>query len=158
MFAELLQAQDVVMRLAFSVVIGAGIGVNRWLRHKPAGFGTHGLVALGSTIATLLIIRAPGSDAEALSRVIQGLVTGVGFIGAGVIMRENANGEVHGLTTAASIWASAILGIGCGVADFVLSAAGAIFALGILVLSKPFEDLIGRLFKRNSGANGNGRY
>jgi putative Mg2+ transporter-C (MgtC) family protein len=146
-FAHLL---DVTLRLVFALVAGAIIGLNRWLYHKPAGLGTHGLVALGAALAAIVATRIPGADAAAVSRVIQGLVTGVGFIGAGVIMRENPGQQVHGLTTAASIWASAILGIACGISDFAIGATGLILALIVLVISKPLEDLLGRIVKRRS--------
>ena len=144
----LLHAGEVLVRVAVSVVVGASIGLNRWLRHKPAGFGTHGLVSLGAALAIMTAMRVPGGDAAAVTRVAQGLVTGVGFIGAGVIMREGSR-EIHGLTTAASIWTSAILGIACGAADFIVVGIGFFFALGVLILSKPCEDLMARVLKRD---------
>ncbi len=147
MSGELLGSGEVLLRLAAAVVAGAAIGLNRWLRHKPAGFGTHALVSLGGALATMIIVRTPGGDAEAVSRVIQGLVTGVGFIGAGVIMRGDADREVHGLTTAASIWATAILGIACGASDWDIAVIGVACALVVLVVSKPLEDLAGRVLK-----------
>jgi putative Mg2+ transporter-C (MgtC) family protein len=140
------QAGETFLKLLVSVLAGALIGLNRSLHHRPAGIGTHALVAMGATLATILAIKMPGSDAQALSRVIQGLVTGVGFIGAGVIMREGTSYEVHGLTTAASVWSSAILGIAFGAADFVIGAIGIFFALAVLVASKPCEKLAGRIF------------
>ena len=143
-----LHAGDAAIRLLAAVAVGGIVGLNRWLHHKPAGFGTHGLVSLGAALATAIAMRAPAADAAAVSRVIQGLVTGVGFIGAGVIMRADANREVHGLTTAASVWTSAILGIACGVSDFTIVGIGVVLAFVVLVLSKPLEDLVGRLFKR----------
>lgn len=144
----LLHSGDVLVRLAAAVAVGALIGLNRWLHHKPAGSGTHGLVSLGAALAILIAVRAPGADAAAVARVIQGLVTGVGFIGAGVILRADANREVHGLTTAASVWTSAILGIACGMADYIVGAIGVLLALVLLVLSKPFEELVARIFRR----------
>jgi len=146
MKTEMLQAGEVFIRLFCAVIAGGTIGLNRWLHHKPAGFGTHGLVTLGAALTTLVMIRVPGADAQAASRVIQGLVTGVGFIGAGVIMRENSQHRVHGLTTAASVWASAVLGIACGAADFTVVALGVAFALAILLFGKPCENLVGRIF------------
>jgi len=140
------QAGETFLRLLASVIAGAVIGLNRSLHHRPAGVGTHALVALGATLATILAIRMPGSDPQALSRVIQGLVTGVGFIGAGVIMREGTSYEVHGLTTAASVWSSAILGITFGAADYMIGALGILFALVVLFVSKPCEKLASRIF------------
>ncbi len=138
---------EVPLRLVFAIVAGAIVGLNRWFYHKPAGLGTHGLVALGAALACIIATHAPG-DAGAGSRVIQGLVTGVGFIGAGVIMRENGAQQVHGLTTAASIWASAILGIACGLSDFTLAATGLGLALVVLLVSKPLEGALERIMKR----------
>jgi putative Mg2+ transporter-C (MgtC) family protein len=141
---------DVTLRMVFALAAGAAIGLNRWFYHKPAGLGTHALVALGAALAVIVTARVPGADAAASSRVIQGLVTGVGFVGAGVIMRENPGQPVHGLTTAASIWMSAILGIACGISDFAIGAIGLVLALIVLVVSKPLEDALGRVVKRNS--------
>ena len=142
-----IQSLDLILRLIFAMTAGAIIGLNRWLSHKPAGLGTHALVALGAALASVVVLRAPGADANAVSRVIQGLVTGVGFIGAGVIMRENSGQQIHGLTTAASIWISAIIGIACGISDFVVGVAGLVLALVVLVISKPLEEAAGRIFK-----------
>ncbi len=139
-------AADVAARLGFAVATGAIIGLNRWLHHKPAGVRTHALVTLGAALATVLMSRAASGDIAAVSRVIQGLVTGVGFIGAGVILRVDAEHRVEGLTTAAALWASAILGMVCGVADFTLGAIAVAFALGVLVFGGPCEEFVGRLF------------
>ncbi len=148
MNSTMVQAVDVPLRLVMAIAAGAVIGLNRWLYHKPAGLGTHALVALGAALASIVATRTPGADAGAASRVIQGLVTGVGFIGAGVIMRENAGQQVHGLTTAASIWVSAILGIACADADFKIAAAGLVLALIVLLISKPLESAFGNIAKR----------
>src|SRR5512136_1675342 len=147
MNSALAHAFEVPLRLVFAVVAGAVIGLNRWFHHKPAGLGTHALVALGAALATIIASRTPGADAAAASRTIQGLVTGVGFIGAGVIMRENAGQQVHGLTTAASIWASAILGIACGLSNFSTASAGLVLALLVLFVSKPLEEALERIIK-----------
>ena len=138
-------ASDVAVRLGFAVAAGAIIGLNRWLHHKPAGVGTHALVALGAALATVLVSRTADADAQAMSRVIQGLVTGVGFIGAGVIMRTDDHSRVQGLTTAATVWTSAILGIACGTADFAVGTVAVAFTLGVLLVGKRCEDLIGRM-------------
>jgi putative Mg2+ transporter-C (MgtC) family protein len=147
MHSTFAHAFEVPLRLAFAVVSGASIGLNRWFHHKPAGIGTHGLVALGAALASIIAANTPGADAASASRVIQGLVTGVGFIGAGVIMRENQGQQVHGLTTAASIWASSILGIACGISNFAVAATGLVFALIILFASKPLEEMMERIVR-----------
>jgi putative Mg2+ transporter-C (MgtC) family protein len=133
---------EVLARLASAVFIGGAIGINRELHHKPAGLRTHALVALGAAVAAMavtLVGPAP-SPADALGRVIQGVITGVGFLGAGVIMRGNADASIHGLTTAAMVWVTAIFGLACGAGLYKLAATG--FALAVIVL------LVGGLFER----------
>ncbi len=148
MNSALAHSFEVPLRLVLAIVAGAIIGLNRWFYHKPAGLGTHGLVALGAGLASIIATHTPGADAGAASRTIQGLVTGVGFIGAGVIMRENGAQQVHGLTTAASIWASAILGIACGISNFTITATGLVLTLVVLFVSKPLEGALERMKKR----------
>src|SRR5262245_9381822 len=133
---QLLPVSEVALRLGIATFVGAVIGLNRELRRKPAGLRTQALVTLGSATATLVIselaLVSGGSDANAISRVIQGLLTGVGFLGAGVILRDPQEGHVHGLTTAATIWVSATLGLACGAGYWRLSLAVTVLALGIL--------------------------
>ena len=148
MDSALAHSFEVPLRLVLAIVAGAVIGLNRWFYHKPAGLGTHGLVALGAALASIIATHTPGADAGAASRTIQGLVTGVGFIGAGVIMRENVGQQVHGLTTAASIWTSAILGIACGISNFAIASTGLGLVLVILFVSKPLEGVLERMKKR----------
>ena len=133
-------------RLLLAVGLGAAIGVNRELRGKPAGLRTHSLVALGAAMLTLigLALTSP-QDAERFgvaSRVLQGLVAGIGFIGGGVILRREDSNEVHGLSTAASIWIVASLGVGAGCGLWITSAATALFALIILALGEPIDRLL----------------
>jgi putative Mg2+ transporter-C (MgtC) family protein len=122
---------DVLVRLGAAVVAGALIGIDREIRDKPAGLRTITLVSLGSAVFTL---TALGPDTEdSTSRVIQGIVTGIGFLGAGTIVRGQTEQSIRGLTTAASIWLAAAIGIACALAywPLVLSASG----LGLLVLA-----------------------
>src|SRR6266436_9496055 len=104
---------DITLRLSAAMLIGSLIGLNRDLQHQPAGMRTHGLVALGSALAVLAVVLDPRAD---VSRVIQGVITGVGFLGAGVILHRPTGSKVHGLTTAAIIWITASLGVLCGLA------------------------------------------
>src|SRR5437763_17161902 len=104
----------VLLRLAAAVAIGALIGLDRELRRKPAGLRTLALVALGSAVFVLETLDSThGAYTEGTSRVIQGVVTGVGFLGAGSIMRGAGDESVRGLTTAASIWLAAAMGMAC---------------------------------------------
>ena len=85
-------------------------------------------------------------DLASVSRVIQGIVTGIGFFGAGVIIRDASDAKVHGLTTAAAIWISATLGILCGEGVWLVAGAGAVLTLLVLVIGRPLERFIHRKF------------
>jgi len=135
---------EVLLRLVISTVLGAAVGLNRELHQKPAGIRTHALVCLGAALFTVVgeLIAVPRPSPDALSRIIQGVVAGIGFLGAGVILR-GTSGEVQGLTTAASIWLVAAVGVAVGVGLWLtaLTAAG----LALLVLAgQPLERLIHR--------------
>src|SRR6478672_13351724 len=126
---------DIVLRLGSAILIGGAIGLNRDLHHKPTGMRTLGLVALGSTLAVL----AAAGDPAAVSRVIQGVITGIGFLGAGVILHRPTGGKVHGLTTAATIWVTASLGILCGLAAWRTVAIAALLMFFLLIVGGPIE-------------------
>jgi len=132
----------VLVRLAAAVGVGALIGLDRELRQKPAGIRTLALVALGSAVFVLETIdsgRSPYTDPT--SRVIQGIITGVGFLGAGSIMRNIGEESVRGLTTAASIWLAAAMGIACGLANWPLVVVGGLLGVLVLVIT-PVERVI----------------
>ena len=135
-----------VFRLVLAACLGAAVGVNRELRGKPAGLRTHALVALGAAMLALIgLALTADADAErygAASRVLQGLVAGIGFIGGGVILRREESKEVHGLSTAASIWIVAAIGVGAGCGLWVTSSATAALALAILALGEPLDRLL----------------
>lgn len=134
--------QQVFVRLAVAVGVGALIGLDRELRHKPAGLRTMALVSLGSAVFVLTAIdSADGLSHDAASRAIQGVVTGVGFLGAGAILRGDAEVSVKGMTTAASIWLAAAGGIACGLAHWALVAIASGLGLLVLVLA-PVERII----------------
>ena len=137
---------ELVTRLGLAIVAGTVLGLNRWLHHKSAGIRTHSLVALGAAVAMLLIDTHNGSDAQSHSRVLQGLVTGIGFLGAGVIIHDNSSKRIHGLTTAASIWACALLGAAFGAGQITLGLLALTAILFTLLLGGRLESFIGRLF------------
>jgi putative Mg2+ transporter-C (MgtC) family protein len=140
---------EVFLRLAAAVGAGALIGLDRELRRKPAGLRTLALVALGSAVFVLETVDPARAYTDATSRVIQGVVTGVGFLGAGSIMRTADEESVRGLTTAASIWLAAAMGVACGLADWPLVIGGC--ALGLLVLTiTPVERVIHNRRKTDS--------
>ena len=134
---------DVALRFAAAVLVGGSIGLNRDLRGKPAGVRTHALVCLGSAVLT--VVAGTAADAAAVSRVMQGIITGIGFIGAGVILHRKGGKTVRGLTTAATIWIVATLGIACGVADWVPVGLGSGFTLLVLIVGGPVERMFHRV-------------
>ena len=135
--------QTLLFRLILSLIVGAIIGLDRQLRHKPAGLRTHMLVSFGAAIFVLVPIElgAAQNNFEAVSRVIQGIAAGIGFIGAGEIIRASEENlrSVRGLTSAAAIWVSAGLGIAAGCGLWQLGLMGAILAWLVLSIFKRFE-------------------
>ena len=118
-------------RLGLAVVLGMILGLDRERVHSAAGLRTHMLVCLGAALMVLAgDVAGFGHDAE--SRVIQGIVAGIGFLGAGTILKVSEKVEVHGLTTAASIWVTAAVGIAAGLGHLWLSIVAT--AVGWIVL------------------------
>jgi putative Mg2+ transporter-C (MgtC) family protein len=130
---------DIALRLGAAALSGAALGLNRDLHGKPTGVRTLGLVGVGAALAVLAVSGASGADT---SRVIQGILTGIGFLGVGVIVRNNEGQHVHGLTTAACVWVTACIGVACAVAEWriVLISVPLIFV--ILFFGGPFEKAI----------------
>jgi putative Mg2+ transporter-C (MgtC) family protein len=119
-------------RLALATVFGALVGLNRERQGKPAGLRTHALVALGGAQLAIVALLFGQADASAPGRVLQGVLAGVGFIGAGVILHRGDQQGVHGLTTAAAIWVVAAIGVATGAG--LWRTAGTALALTLLVL------------------------
>ncbi len=136
-FSDLSDVEDatrITLRLFLAGLLGAALGYERESQGKAAGLRTHMLVALGAA----LFVIAPGlawSMDDAMSRVIQGIITGIGFICAGTIIKGNDTGDVRGLTTAAGLWLTAAMGVAVGLgneATAVLSTLIALFVLHVL--------------------------
>jgi putative Mg2+ transporter-C (MgtC) family protein len=144
---------DIVARLALSAIVGTAIGLNRDLHHKQAGVRTNALVSLGAALAVVLVFP-PGADPAPhyadLSRVIQGVLTGIGFLGAGVILRDPVTRHVSGLTTAAAVWLSALLGTAAGAGAFVPVVVALALALIAIAGGGPFERWFRRRFQSPS--------
>jgi putative Mg2+ transporter-C (MgtC) family protein len=143
---------DILLRFLIAVVVGGLIGLNRELKHKPAGLRTHALVALGAAVATSLVVwSAEGVTSmrfDAMSRVIQGIITGIGFLGAGVILRTENGKSVHGLTTAASIWLAACLGSACGAGAWLIVGCAFVLVMLILIVGGPIEHWVLNRFRQ----------
>jgi putative Mg2+ transporter-C (MgtC) family protein len=133
------------LRLGVAVFCGAILGLNRDLHHKPAGFRTFSLVSLASTTITLLFVELGRGDPTAVSRVVQGIVTGIGFLGAGLILHRGAR-KVSGLTTAAAVWLAAVLGVACGLGFLTLALVVVFATLAILTIGRPLERWLTRRF------------
>ena len=133
------ESVDIVLRLGASVLTGAAIGINRDLANKPIGMRTLALVALGAAVVSLAGTHIEGiaANPDALSRVVQGIIQGVmagiSFIGAGVILRDPRARTVDGLTTAATVWVTAALGIACGLGMWGVVVIASAIALILLV-------------------------
>ncbi len=132
------QLVHVLIRLTAATLLGAVIGIQRERAGKPAGLRTHMLVTLGTAVF-VLACSGVGMSSDGLSRVIQGLVTGIGFIGAGSILKLNEQREVQGLTTAAGVWMTAAIGVAVGLGSLGVALLSTVFTLIILTLAKRFE-------------------
>ena len=117
------------------------MGVQREKVGKPAGLRTHMLVSLGTAVVVLACADA-NMSVDGLSRVIQGIVTGIGFVGAGTILKLNEQREIKGLTTAAGLWMTAAIGVACGLGGIGLAVIGTIVALLILALEHVIDTRI----------------
>lgn len=122
-----------VIRLIAAAMLGAIIGFEREKAGKAAGLRTHILVALG-TCVFIVACSGSGMSADALSRVIQGIVTGIGFLGAGSILKLNEERGIQGLTTAAGIWITAAIGVAVGLGTLGLAILATILTVVVLVL------------------------
>lgn len=137
-----------LLRLMAAAACGMIVGINRDLRGKPTGMRTLGLVGLGAALISLSALQVEGIEGhpDATSRVVQGIVqgvmTGIGFLGAGVVLRDRTRLEVHGLTTAAAVWVTAALGVACAIASWHLVFLALATTIGLLVTMLPLERLV----------------
>lgn len=123
----------IFVRLVAALVAGGLIGFQREVAGKAAGLRTHILVCAGTTLF-VLAASAAGMQQDAMSRVIQGLVTGIGFLGAGAILKVEASSQIKGLTTAAGIWMTAAVGVAIGIGHLGMAAIATGFAWFVLAV------------------------
>jgi len=123
----------VLLRVFAAVLLGAVVGIERERAGKPAGLRTHMLVSLGTAVVVIACQDA-GMSLDGLSRVIQGIVTGIGFIGAGTILKLNEQREIQGLTTAAGLWMTAAIGVAAGLGILGVALIGTLVTVLVLVL------------------------
>lgn len=130
-FSDSRHLAQVIIRLLAATVFGALVGYERQRAGKPAGLRTHTLVCLGTTVF-ILACSSTYMTTEALSRVIQGIVTGIGFIGAGSILKLSQERDIRGLTTAAAVWMTSAIGVCVGLGSIGVALISTILALIIL--------------------------
>ncbi|MDB9515117.1 MgtC/SapB family protein [Kamptonema animale CS-326] len=151
--------QSITFRLSVALLVGGAIGINRQQPGRPAGLRTFMIVSLGAAIFVMIPLQIDNentsSSANAISRTLQGVATGVGFLGAGIILQQNQNKfgrtQVKGLTSAATIWLAAGLGAAAGCGLWRMSLIGTVFALGVLSGVKKLEKatLLRRPYTQN---------
>ena len=124
---------EMALRLVLAAALGAAIGYQRARAGKPAGLRTHMLICVGSALFTVTSVHGFGADP---ARIAAGIVTGIGFLGAGAILHREG-GIVEGLTTAATIWAVAGIGLAAGAGLYIISAVATAITVGVLFLTYP---------------------
>lgn len=127
-----------IIRLVAAVLLGGVVGLEREHEGKPAGLRTHILVCLG-TVTFILSCSEFGASSDSLSRVIQGVAAGIGFIGAGAILKSSEKKDVHGLTTAAGVWMTSAIGVSIGLGRLGIALISTLFTLIILSLARKLE-------------------
>lgn len=132
------QLTRILLRFGLAILLGALIGYDRERAESTAGLRTHMLVALG-TAMFVLVAQQAGIDSEGMSRVIQGLLAGIGFLGAGAVIKLSETGQVRGLTTAAGLWATAAIGMTVGLGRETTAVIATLFVLAILALVLRWE-------------------
>jgi putative Mg2+ transporter-C (MgtC) family protein len=133
--------------LGIALALGAAIGFEREMDRQPAGFRTHALVALGAALFT--IISAYGFSASSVdpTRIAAQIVSGIGFLGAGTILHHR--GSIRGLTTAASLWSAAAVGMAAGAGLLVMAVVGTVLIVVVLALLEGVEGILRRLLRIN---------
>ena len=137
---------EILLRLGVATLAGSAIGLNRDLHGKPIGLKTLGLVGLSTATVVLLALQLaePSKIVDATSRVIQGILTGIGFLGAGVIVHESDRFRVRGLTSAACTFLAACLGIVCGAGQWKIVAVALALAFVLLTVGRRIERRVHR--------------
>ena len=132
---------DLVRRLLLAAALGAALGLELEYHRKPAGLRTNILIALGSSLFTILSI-AIGGRGGTPDRIMAQVVTGIGFLGGGAILRSGTT--VHGMTTAATIWVNAAIGVAAGAGEFGIAAMTTLLTLVVLAVLAPLENYFER--------------
>lgn len=131
---------DDVARLAVAALLGGMLGLEREVRGHWAGLRTHMMVSVGSAVFVMAGMTIARDQIFDTTRVIQGIAAGIGFLGAGTILKLGDQLEIKGLTTASSIWLAAALGTAAGMAEYALAAAAMLVSLFVLAVLRPIEQ------------------
>ena len=131
--ADVEQITRLLVRLLLAAVLGGVLGYEREKKGKAAGVRTHMLVAMGAALF-VLVPQQGGMQLGDMSRVIQGVIAGIGFLGAGAIIKSDSEESVQGLTTAAGVWMTAAIGVACGLGRESTALLGTLLALAVLAL------------------------
>src|SRR5215813_3554945 len=151
------QFTRIAIRLLVAMLLGGVVGIQREWTGKPAGLRTHMLVALGAALFVLAPVESGMTSAD-LSRVIQGLATGIGFIGGGAILKLSEEHKIRGLTSAAAIWMTAAMGVAVGLGRLWMAILGAILTWFILsVVGKIERQISGPPASRDGDAEARGQ-
>jgi putative Mg2+ transporter-C (MgtC) family protein len=144
----------ITIRLFAALLIGTAIGLQRELTHKPAGLRTHMLVGLGTA---LFIVGAEeyGMEGDSIAKIVQGLATGIGFLGGGAILKLTSEKEIHGLTTAAGIWMTAAASAAAALGQLAVALVGTAFGLLILIVFRRIEKGLGHRVRKDTEAHPN---
>ena len=137
---------SLMLRLLLAAGLGAAIGIERELRRKPAGLRTNMLIAVGAALFTTVSVQL-GTISNTPDRIAAQIVTGIGFLGAGAILRRDRS--VHGMTTAATIWVNAAVGMAAGAGEYAMAAVATAITLIVLAALQPLETY----FERRRGPN-----
>src|SRR5262245_16861847 len=136
---------DLALRLLLAAGLGAAIGIERELRQKPAGLRTNILIAVGAALFTIVSVEMASAGGTS-DRIAAQIVTGIGFLGAGAILRGRA--DVHGMTTAATIWVNAAVGMAAGAGYPLLATIATAITLVVLLALAPIDALLERRKER----------
>jgi putative Mg2+ transporter-C (MgtC) family protein len=141
---------ELTQRLLLAALLGGAIGMEREWRNKEAGLRTNILIAIGSALFTLMSIELTDAKTGDTSRVAAQIVTGIGFLGAGAIMRTNSG--IQGLTTAATIWVNAAIGVATGGGEYHLAVIATAVTLVVLLVLQPIEKYLDHRHSRRGSA------
>jgi putative Mg2+ transporter-C (MgtC) family protein len=142
---------DALGRLAVATLLGGIVGLEREINGHWAGLRTHMMVALGAAVFVTTAIPIVDDQPASISRIIQGIAAGIGFLGAGTILKLGDQERIKGLTTASSIWLSAALGTTAGLGQYALAAAGLCISLFVLAVLRPVERALLKHHERLTG-------